>query len=214
MERKISGILRNSSPATAAQNNTNNGPLIALRYEESALGKPPIPVTVAPPRAPPTDTHPALRRPISGMEEKDETKRDSGLAATTSSKAREGSVNSNTVDDAANVLGVTISFNSTPAPNPAPMTSSPELPKLEKSASDSSRSGSFSKWRRQGLKKTNSGEKKAPDDVFAITTSIPTDSFVEEDFLDKLSFSNRGSVMLGGKKAINGQVRFNGGRRY
>jgi hypothetical protein len=32
--------------------------------------------------------------------------------------------------------------------------------------------------------------------------------------LESLSFSKRGSMMLGGKKAVNGHVRTHGGRRY
>ncbi|KAJ2898754.1 TBC domain-containing protein [Zalerion maritima] len=35
-----------------------------------------------------------------------------------------------------------------------------------------------------------------------ITTTIPTDTLVDEEFLAQLSFSKRGSVMLGGKKAV------------
>src|SRR5271168_4228627 len=104
MAPKKPGSLRMKSAATLQQARTDNG-LIALRYEETTPAKPPIPVTVAPPHAPPTDTHPALRIPTSGAQEGDESKRDSGLAPTTSSKAHEGSLN--TVD---NVLGIAIDF--------------------------------------------------------------------------------------------------------
>ena len=34
------------------------------------------------------------------------------------------------------------------------------------------------------------------------------------DLLRTLSFSKRGSVMLGGKKVVNGQARATAGRRY
>jgi hypothetical protein len=40
------------------------------------------------------------------------------------------------------------------------------------------------------------------------------ESLLDEEFLGSLTFSKRGSVMLGGKKAVNGHVRTNGGRRY
>ncbi|KLU85338.1 TBC domain-containing protein [Magnaporthiopsis poae ATCC 64411] len=35
-----------------------------------------------------------------------------------------------------------------------------------------------------------------------ITTAIPTDSLLEDDFLTQLTFSHRGSVMFGGKRAV------------
>ncbi|TPX07879.1 uncharacterized protein E0L32_010454 [Thyridium curvatum] len=39
-------------------------------------------------------------------------------------------------------------------------------------------------------------------DFTPINTSIPTDKLLEDDFLTKLSFSKRGSVMFGGKRAF------------
>src|SRR5580700_6963276 len=77
---------------TTAQSSTANRGLKSLRYEETLAAKPPIPVTIVPPRAPPTDTHPALRRPPSSTEQRDISKRDSGLAPTESTVAREGSL--------------------------------------------------------------------------------------------------------------------------
>jgi hypothetical protein len=47
-----------------------------------------------------------------------------------------------------------------------------------------------------------------------LTTPIPSAGFLEDDFLDNMSFSKRGSIMFGGKKAVNGQLRFGGGRRW
>lgn len=222
MASENSGSLRTRSTATPPNIRKDDG-LITVRYEETVAAKPPIAVTVAPPRAPPTDTHPAFRRrPISGLEDKDPSKRDSGLAPTTSSKAREGSIN--TVDgSAANVLGLSIDFNSTlPASNieskPQTPTHGAGTPNMVKS--ESVGSGSISRWKRpnsrkdsgpktpNGLKETTSEEDFSP-----ITTPIPTDSLLEEDFLDQLSFSKRGSMMLGGKKAVNGHARTNAGRR-
>jgi hypothetical protein len=55
-----------------------------------------------------------------------------------------------------------------------------------------------------------------PDEFTPITTPIPTDNLFGENFMDGLSFSNRGSVMFGGKKAVerpNPQARVTGGRR-
>jgi hypothetical protein len=214
MERKVSGILRTRSANTLPQKATADS-LIALRYEESALGKPPIPVTVAPPRVPPTDLHPALRRPITGIDEQEEGKRDSGLTATTSSKAWEGSVNSLLAmsEDAANTLGMNINFNSpSQTMSSTPPTQQTALPQLVESQSSTS---SISRWQRPKSKNGSAKGKDSLDgeDVFSITTPIPTDSLLEEDFMSKLSFSKRGSMMVAGKKAVNGQARLNGGRR-
>ncbi|KAG0645208.1 TBC domain-containing [Hyphodiscus hymeniophilus] len=86
--------LRTKSMGTTSPNTRSDEGLITLRYEEAAPAKAPIAVTVAPPRAPPTDTHPALRREIpEELVEAEERKRDSGLAPTTSSKARDSSLN-------------------------------------------------------------------------------------------------------------------------
>lgn len=187
--------------------------MISLRYEETLPAKPPIPVTVAPPRVPPTDTHPALRRTTNDVSEEDGWKRDSGLAPTTSSKAREGSVN--TVDE--NASGLSSSIN-TPAAKvqSAPETPTKPLPEVKVTKSDSLRSENSHRWGRPASSKS-SNPKTAPkitrsastEEFRPITTSIPTDSLLEDDFLDKLSFSKRGSVMLRGKKAINRPVRTN-----
>src|SRR5882724_458920 len=95
----LGGFRTKSSATPTQQTRTDNG-IITLRYEEAVPAKPPIAVTVAPPRAPPTDLHPALRRPKTATAEADPRKRDSGLAPTTSIKAREGSVNTvNTIEE-------------------------------------------------------------------------------------------------------------------
>lgn len=185
--------------------------LIALRYEDSVPAKPPIAVTVAPPRAPPTDTHPALRIGPRAAHD-DEHKRDSGLAST---KNTEGSVNSASVEE--NVLGFTINFNSAPSVSLAqtPTRTPPASPKVIKK----SYSMSGNRWRRPGSRKSTAApktptcEEKSAEEEF-ITTAIPTDSLLDADFLDSLSFSKRGSIMLGGKKGVNGHSRQHGGRRW
>jgi hypothetical protein len=123
----------------------------------------------------------------------------------------------------ANVLGVSIDFNSAPPPaansnalgTPMHGTGTSKLVK-----SQSAGSGSMSRWkkpisRKGSLPKTPNGKNTSTseEDFSPITTPIPTDSLLEEDFLDQLSFSKRGSMMLGGKKAVNGHARVNGGRR-
>ena len=185
--------------------------MISLRYEETLAAKPPIPITVAPPRAPPTDTHPALRRTTNEMSEEEAWKRDSGLAPTTSSKAREGSVN--TVEE--NAPGLSAGTNS-PAlkVRSAPETPTKPLPEVKVTKSGSLSSENSSRWRRPTSSRKSDPKtppkttRSASQEEFTpITTSIPTESLLEEDFLDRLSFSKRGSVMLGGKKAINRPVR-------
>ncbi|KAF4628602.1 hypothetical protein G7Y89_g9553 [Cudoniella acicularis] len=169
--------------------------LIALPYEKTVAAKAPIPVTVSPPRAPPTDIHPALRpRPRTGEENKDEKKRDSGLAPTTSSKAREGSIN--TIEE--NVLGFTINFNS----NPEFTTIAPTRPVTPKFTKTNS-TASSSRWRRATSKRSIRTPKTSPppgkavqeEEFSPITTPIPTDSLLDGDFLDQISFSKRGSIM-------------------
>ncbi|KAK6612027.1 hypothetical protein H4I96_01240 [Botrytis cinerea] len=83
----------NTNTNTATNNEGVPGPpsgLIAMRYEDMFPGaRPPIPVTVAPPLSPPTETHPALRprslldqggHELRALKKEDNTKRDSGLA--------------------------------------------------------------------------------------------------------------------------------------
>jgi hypothetical protein len=153
------------------------------------------------------------------MEDEDGWKRDSGLApTTTSSNAREGSVNtvdenSNATSLASTLLAVKVRSAPQTPTSPAPATMPAESGSVYSSTkSDSINSGGH-KWRRPASKaenpktpleitKTTSAEEFSP-----ITTPIPTDSLLEADFLDKLSFSKRGSMMLGGKKAVNRPVR-------
>lgn len=187
-----------------------NDSMISLRYEETIPAKPPIPVTVAPPRAPPTDTHPALRRPTNDVREEDGWKRDSGLAPTTSSKAREGSVN--TVEENTSGLSTSVSSPAVKVRS-APETPTKPLPEVKVTKSGSMSSDGSNRWRRRSSSKSSNPKtppkitRSIPTEEFTpITMSLPTDS-LEEDFLGKLSFSKRGSVMLGGKKAINRPVR-------
>jgi hypothetical protein len=214
-DKSGTGTLRTKSVASPQQQTRTDNGIITLRYEEALPAKPPIAVTVAPPqRAPPIDTHPALRRQKSGVEETDESKRDSGLAPTTSSKAREGSVN--TVEE--NILGVKIDFNSSTQSTIPPQTPVPSTPKITKS--DSMGSGSMSRWRKPVSRKSSTPKTprtpmstSTQEEFSPITTPIPTESLIDEEFLRGITFSKRGSMMLG-KKAVNGHARTNGGRRY
>lgn len=47
---------------------------------------------------------------------------------------------------------------------------------------------------------------RTPDTNFApISISIPTDSLLDDDFMTNVTFSKRGSIMFGGKRAISGE---------
>lgn len=211
MSPEIAGSLR-AKPVNTLLPHAGDS-MISLRYEETVPAKPPIPVTVAPPRAPPTDTHPALRRTTNDVCEEDNWKRDSGLAPTTSSKAREGSVN--TVDEfSSSRLSASISTSAVKV-HSAPETPTKPLPGVKVKKSSSKGSNGSHRWGRPSSSRSSNPNPKTPpttsksisDEEFTpITTSIPTDS-LEEDFLGNLTFSKRGSVMLGGKKAVNRPAR-------
>ena len=210
--------------STKFSNARSDNGLIALRYEDSLQAKPPIPVTVAPPRSPPQEQHPAFRRPIDGLQAKlDESrKRDSGLAPTTTSSNRGTSIT--TVDDY--VLGVVIDFNTSPSlaslhsptmEQPKDLPQVPDPPSAQKKSSFSS----DSRWRLSGSRKNSDvkapgSREQSPEDFAPIMTPIPTDSLLDDGFIDTMSFSKRGSIMFGGKKAVNrpnAQARLNVGRR-
>jgi hypothetical protein len=223
----ITSSLRTKSTRAISPNKRIENGLIALPYEDTLPARPPIPVTVAPPRAPPTDTHPALRggpAVSSGLEEKGESKRDSGLAPTTSSsKVCEGLVKykyKDAIDE--NVLGFSINFNSTIVTSPRTFAETPAqvstTPNTTKSESVHS-SASKLRWKRPvlgkiSLPKSPTNRANTSEKFSLITTPIPTDSLLDEEFLDQLSFSKRGSMMLGGQKAVEVQPRENVGRRW
>ncbi|TGO07158.1 hypothetical protein BTUL_0317g00010 [Botrytis tulipae] len=241
------------TPQVTTNITTNNeglpGPpseLIAMRYEDMFPGaRAPIPVTVAPPLSPPTDTHPALRprsllnqgHELGALKKEDNTKRDSGLAPTTSTSARDcegGSINRhsfNTVDND-NVLGININFDSKVAmTEPSSTSSTPQVqlsdvqspaslisPSFMNNESLGSSAGSLKRWKtKNGNSKspTKTGKSmEIPDEQFSpITTPIPGESLLEDDFMQSMSFSKRGSIMLGGRKPINAQARTNATRR-
>jgi hypothetical protein len=199
--------------ATTVQSSTAKGGLKSLRYEETLPAKPPIPVTIVPPRAPPTDTHPALRRPPGSTEQQDMSKRDSGLAPTESTAAREGSL---TAGDESSLFSPTSS--SLAHTNSAMTPETPKSPNFTRSESSST----VGRWRRGSIKVGNGpktpqreGSKAggSDDDFSPITTPIPTEDQLELNFMDQISFSNRGSVLLSGKKVRKLRSRENLTRR-
>ena len=187
--------------------------LRAVRYEETVQGEPPIPVTIAPPHSPSADMHPAFRRHLNGTEERDPSKRDSGLAPTESTAAREGSM---IAVDEGSLSAIT---SSSLAPTNGAM--SPERPNSFK-LTNSDNSVKMSKLRKGNGKKessleTSQSEEDKPagqDEEFSpLTTPIPTEGQLELDFMDQITFSKRGSVLLKGKKIVNCQHQENTMRR-
>ncbi len=212
----------------------DNG-LLTLRYEEAAPARPPIPVTVPPPRQPPVEEHPAFRRDFSALRGGDERKRDSGLAPTTASSRKggrsersfgvgEGSImtveeGDGVVASPEELLGVRIDFDTSASPpkssgSGTAKASTERAQPIEKVES----AGSGNRLRKKRSLQ-QAPPKEEQQEFQPIETDIPTESLLSEDFLDKMTFSNRGSVMLGGKKVRpssakeNGQARINGGRR-
>ncbi|EDO03221.1 hypothetical protein SS1G_05701 [Sclerotinia sclerotiorum 1980 UF-70] len=170
----------NTNTNTPQDTVTHEG-LIAMRYEDMFPGaRAPIPVTVAPPLSPPSETHPAFRprllaHEVEGL--KDDAKRDSGLAPTTSTITRdreaegEGEADGadllNTVDND-NVLGININFDSKVAmANSSPTlqtqwgdVQSPALAKsptlMKNECVGSSSAGSLKRWKtKNGNAKTS-----------------------------------------------------------
>jgi hypothetical protein len=200
--------LRTKTIITVQSPRTDEG-IKALRYEETLPAKPPIPVTIAPPRSPPTDTHPALRRSTSGIEERDPRKRDSGLAPTESTAAREGSFITGEESSLSAPTNKSLANTSGPVRHEVPKT-----PNTVKSDSVST----TSKWRRGSGKietvpgspgSTESRSNGSEAEFSPITTPIPTKSELQLDFMDHIAFSKRGSVLLSGKKALNRRSRAN-----
>ncbi len=195
--------------ATAAQSSNADGALKSLRYEETLPAKPPIPVAMVPPHAPPTDAHPALRRPASSIEQQDISKRDSGPAPTESAVVREGSLIAGDENSS-----FTPTSGSQAHTNSAMTPETPKSPNFIKSDSSST----AGQWRRPSIKKGDSpktpqeeeGRTAGSDEDFSpITTPIPTESQLELNFMDQISFSKRGSVLLAGKKVRKERSREN-----
>ena len=211
--------------------------VIALRYEETSQAKSPIPITIAPPRSPPVEEHPAFRSntplPAKDIDE-EEWKRDSGVANTTGTgrssnrgTTEGGSLKGTVEEREEGQVGkgdrgyeevndgrmTTVAEPSSPIRTP----SRAQNGKAETLGQPNGNTSQADK-----LAEANGGTtvvskgSDTPDEFSPITTDIPTENLFGENFMDGLSFSNRGSVMFGGKKAVekpNPQARLTGGRR-
>jgi hypothetical protein len=196
MALERSGTLRKKTPAAQELHGDEVEEIVTLRYEETLPAKPPIPVTVALPRAPPTEPHPALRsRPATPIEDEDPTKREFGLALAETPGTRESWLNG--VDEH---RPVTLATNGATSTQKSVPLDNPNLNKSENSISPS-------RWK-SVVRRTNVPKTPVSDEEFSpITTPIPSNNRLELDFMDDITFSKRGSVLLGGEKALDGQTR-------
>jgi hypothetical protein len=157
------------------------------------------PVTIAPPNNTSLETHPAPRDLPNTLDDMDSTKRDSGLAPTASTGARESSIIAE--GDA----------GPSPAAQSVIVKQEKDVESLEASGALENSSNPAKSQSPAASSPVNTG---ADEEYTPITTPIPTDDQLELDFMQHISFSNRGSVLLGGKKAIKDHARKIGGRRY
>ncbi|RAL61471.1 hypothetical protein DID88_009400 [Monilinia fructigena] len=131
-----------------------------------------------------------------------------------------------------NVLGININFdsklimaNTDTSSTPQTQLSHVQSPasynnpsSFMKNESLPSSTGPLKRWRaKNSNSQTPTGTGKSteiPEEDFSpITTPIPSENILEDDFMQSMSFSKRGSMMLSGRKAVNGQARINATRR-
>lgn len=187
-----------TKPATMkAPNPRNDDGLKTCQYEATKEGQPPI--TISPPhRAPPANTHPALRV------DENLTKRDSGLAPTTFTTTRHGS----DVTMPESISSIQRSSSPLAIPQAASMTnikdreSSAGSGKLRKSSAETTKRRTSKATDSTNINKASSLHR----DFSPLMIPVPCDAHSGMDFMESLTFSNRGSVLLGGKKAVNEQL--------
>ncbi|POS85045.1 hypothetical protein EPUL_002364 [Erysiphe pulchra] len=217
---RSSSSLRNSQLVIApiTQTRVDNG-MLTVRYEEAQFSMPPIAVTIPPPILisiqPPTDVHPAFRTSSEDVEE-NVRKRDSGLANTTNnSPCTEGKCLDFNVSTPIKLtplqiesyFGIRINFDLSRSENLQTPTSDKTPLFLSSLVCPAS---SESGWNKYIHEATSSYDQ---DKFSGIQTKIPTDKWLGDGFLEQLSFSKRGSIMVDGRKAIEAQARLNGGLR-
>lgn len=180
-----------SSPPQATEN-------IEVLRDDETLATSSIPIIVAPPCALPSEMHPALRGSSILTEDPDPMKRDSGLAPTSSATDLKSC--STTTNNSPSALTCTNSPR-------ASATSLLNTPCEADNPDDVDKEGQI------GVSNSKKTSKPASlrldkhvgsdDDFSPLTTPIPTQGQLELKFMDQLSFSQRGSVLLEGKKAFD-----------
>ncbi|TKA51657.1 hypothetical protein B0A49_12111, partial [Cryomyces minteri] len=217
------GVLPRIKKQKITKTNSGRDHLKALRYEDTTTAKAPIQTRTGSPTSPSSSTTPPSTedasersRIISDIQRLPfkvryhppvEVKRDSGIAPSTSTTGiefnAEGTSNSGGISKVSNVPAVVIQDESLPvrtdvSHTPFSRRRMREARVPDAPASSLQRSGSFK----------------------GITTSIPTGDFGDFTSPDRLEFSNRGSMLFGGKKMNdtignqpNGLVGLVSGRR-
>ncbi|KAF3070563.1 hypothetical protein GL218_00139 [Daldinia childiae] len=187
--------------------------LVAFRYDQTVQAEPPIPIppprssrrppprpiscntaripiVVPPPRpAPPTEQHPALRTISSPRTLVDVRKRDSCHSPTTPSSSWTIREDSETDDEDPFTYENVKKFGEI---KPLQLTTRSASPSLY----------SRQEERNESAPKSPSGRLSPvpdPHDSPIISTTIPTESLLEDDFMTQLSFSKRGSLIFGAK---------------
>ena len=202
---QLHGIAMPSSQVTFGPISGAN--LRAIPYDDLIAGKPPIPITVAPtPSSARLDLHPSLRpqtSPDPSLDDSsarsklhDDVKRDSGFTASNYT-ARESRTTTMTDTESAyssirNSQSVEKS-RSLPRISPANGSASPSNKKLRK------RSGQTDRLPQP----TTKGEApRLPEPTFlGRSPDVPSISFEDLTSPDKIEFSKRGSMWIGGRKA-------------
>ncbi|KAI9746154.1 MAG: hypothetical protein M1818_000835 [Claussenomyces sp. TS43310] len=184
-----------------------------LRYEQTLSAGSSIPIVVAPPRIPTDETKLTIRGAPSAIEDHDPAKRDSGLARTSSSVAMEYG---NSGDESLPPMVANASSSQASA-----VTMSSRRIHRADSSNDNCVTGELGIGQEETISKPAEFQTHIPvtsgREFSPITTPIPTEGQLDLDFMDQVTFSQRGSVLLRGKKAIgegpNEHFWRNSGRR-
>ena len=201
--------------AQAQADDDQEASLRAVRYEETSSARPPIAVSVVPPRTPPSAAQQALRkaRILSGVPSPtfkprsplwNEHRPDSGFAHTDSETGSSGAI------------GNEHSLLRLKKRQSRPVTNAHDDPHASGSPRTKAGGGQQPMRTMQQLDGSSDG-RRSNNSAMRISMDIPSGDLFGLEGLDNMSFSNRGSIMLSGKRASsqrpNGLPRPTTGRR-
>ena len=180
----------------------SSGGLHAIPYENTAIAKPPIPIDY-PNKIYPNKTVNRLRKSRSqarvNSQSKDDTRKDSGLETVNSSARASRSTLPTDVESARSSIRKSASLPSFRARPDSRVPSTPKTPKSPISSGMSRNERLSSAPNAQALQKL---EAPSPQPFLGLKTEIPTGSFEDLTAPGLMDFSKRGSMLLGGKKAV------------
>ncbi|KAI9812351.1 MAG: hypothetical protein M1832_000439 [Thelocarpon impressellum] len=170
------------------------GFLRIVRYEETESGETPICVTVIPPRSAPAASRWPKAMQAGARHPSDGPRRDSGLGHSASTASGGSSTGTMADDDEA-------SRRAAKTPPPAAVPAEPR--RLRKSPVRGSVGPHAIRImrRRVGTPPAEDGGASPPPRRARISMDIPTGDLFGVDSLEQMSFSNRGSILLAGRKA-------------